>query len=160
MDRIEQKQLEQELHFEQVFQALETGPQFVSQGAFFEGQTFDAYSFTSDLIRSAQNSIQLIDNYIDDTVLLLLAKRGKGVKATVYTRRINKLLEQDLLKYNTQYESIDIKQFDQSHDRFLVIDQKTVYHLGASLKDLGKQWFAFSIIERDSITFLERINKL
>jgi len=159
IDRIEQKQTEQDQHFEQVFKALESDNQQLKQGVFFDGQTFDAYAFVSDIIRSARISIQIVDNYIDDSVLLLLAKREANIKAILYTRKISSLFQQDLLKHNAQYEPIEVKIFNLSHDRFLIVDQETVYHLGASLKDLGKKWFAFSLIERDSISILERLEK-
>jgi hypothetical protein len=114
------------------------------EGIFYNGQIFDAYHFVSKLIKSAKNSIILIDNYIDESVLLLLAKRNNKVKVTIYTDKIDNQLQQDIEKYNKQYSSITIKLFKKSHDRFLIIDQQNVYHIGASLKDLGKKWFAFS----------------
>ena len=114
------------------------------EGVFYEGQLFDAYKFASDLIRTATKSLILIDNYIDDTVLTLFTKRIPGVSVTIYTAQISKQLSLDLQRHNSQYEPIDIRQFKQSHDRFLIIDEKELYHIGASLKDLGKKWFAFS----------------
>ena len=117
------------------------------QGIFFNGQIFDAHTFISDLIRKAKKSIILIDNYVDDTVLVLLGKRNKDVSACIYTNKISKQLKQDIKKYNTQYSAIDIKNFKDSHDRFLIIDRTDVYHIGASLKDLGKKWFGFNKIE-------------
>lgn len=117
------------------------------QGLFFNGQIFDAYTFVADVVRSARKSIYLIDNYLDDTVLVLLEKRSEGVSARIYTKNISKQLYQDLEKHNAQYPTIDIKLFNDAHDRFLIIDQSIVYHIGASLKDLGKKWFAFTKIE-------------
>ncbi len=114
------------------------------QGIFFNGQIFDAYVFVSDIIKKAQSEIILIDNYIDETVLLQLSKRNPEVKATIYTGKISPKLLLDLEKHNKQYPLIEIKQFAYSHDRFIIIDRKELYHLGASLKDLGKKWFAFS----------------
>ncbi|MDR0981671.1 MAG: virulence RhuM family protein [Culturomica sp.] len=114
-----------------------------AEGIFFDGQIFDAYKFVSDLIKSAQKSIVLIDNYIDESVLILLAKRDKNVEATIYTKEISKVLQLDIEKHNAQYSPITVTVFTKSHDRFLIIDN-TVYHIGASLKDLGKKWFAFS----------------
>lgn len=114
-----------------------------TEGIFYNGQIFDAWQFISDLIKSANRSIILIDNYCDDTVLSLISKRKKDVTAVVYTKSISKQLSLDLEKHNQQYPKIEIKVFKQSHDRFLIIDNKTVYHIGASLKDLGKKWFAF-----------------
>jgi hypothetical protein len=116
------------------------------EGIFFDGQIFDAYTFVSDLIRSAKKSIVLFDNYVDDTVLAMLDKRGEKVSATIYTQRIKQQLSLDLAKHNAQYQPIEVKLFDKVHDRFLCIDN-TVYHIGASLKDLGKKWFAFSKME-------------
>ena len=116
------------------------------EGIFFDGQIFDAYTFVSDLIRSAKKSIVLFDNYIDDTVLTMLDKRKAKVSAAIYTQKIKQQLLLDLEKHNAQYQPIEVKQFDRVHDRFLCIDS-TVYHIGASLKDLGKKWFAFSKME-------------
>ena len=116
------------------------------EGIFFDGQIFDAYTFVSDLIRSAKKSIVLFDNYVDDTVLAMLDKRQEKVTATIYTQKIKQQLSLDLEKHNAQYQPIEVKQFNKVHDRFLCIDN-TVYHIGASLKDLGRKWFAFSRME-------------
>ena len=124
---------------------------------FYDGQIFDAYTFVSNLIKSAHRPIVLIDNYLDESVLMLLSKRNPGVKASIFTGNITKQLETDLKKHHQQYPRIELKRFSKSHDRFLIIDQKDVYHIGASLKDLGKKWFAFSKIELDPV---EIINKL
>ena len=115
------------------------------QGIFYDGQVFDAYSFVSGLIRKAKKSIVLIDNYIDDTVLTLLDKRESDVSAIIYTRSICQQLQLDIVRHNCQYPPIDVKVFDRSHDRFLLIDEE-VYHIGASLKDLGKKWFGFTLM--------------
>lgn len=117
------------------------------EGIFFNGQIFDAYKFATDLIRSAKRSLVLIDNYVDESVLLMLSKRQPGVTATVYTQRITPQLQLDLNKFNKQYPSVSVRTCTQSHDRFLIIDNTEVYHIGASLKDLGKKWFAFSKLE-------------
>ncbi len=156
-DRIELKQLESDQKFEQIFKALESKKLAHTQGIFFDGQIFDAYQFVSDLIRSAEKSIILIDNYLDDSVLTILNKRNKGVKAQIYTEKIKEDFKLDLQKYNAQYENIDVIIFKKSHDRFLIIDEKIVYHLGASLKDLGKKWFAFSKMETPILELLEKI---
>lgn len=116
------------------------------EGIFFEGQIFDAYALMNDLIRSAKKKVVMIDNYIDDTVFIQLDKRNKGVKAVIYTPTISKTLRQDLERHNTQYSPIEIKTYRKAHDRFLIIDD-TVYHVGASFKDLGKKLFAFSKME-------------
>jgi len=114
------------------------------KGLFFEGQVFDAYTFTSDLIRKAKKSIILNDNYVDDTVLTLLSKRKKEVSCTIYTKSISRALQLDLERHNSQYPAIEIRERNASHDRFLLIDEKELFHIGASLKDLGKKWFGFS----------------
>ena len=114
------------------------------EGIFFDGQIFDAYAFATNLIKSAKNSLILIDNYIDESTLLMLSKRTTGVDATVYTQRITPQLQLDLTRHNNQYPPINIRTYRQAHDRFLIIDQSDVYHIGASLKDLGKKLFAFS----------------
>lgn len=114
------------------------------EGIFYEGQIFDAYAFATDLIRSAKKSILLIDNYVDESILLMLSKRNQGVTADIYTQYVSNPLKLDLQKYNTQYEPIQIHTYKKSHDRFLIIDDRDIYHIGASLKDLGKKMFAFS----------------
>lgn len=124
------------------------------EGVFYDGQIFDAYVFASDLIRRAKHEIILIDNYIDESVLTMLNKRNDGVKATIYTANLSKDLKLDLQKHNTQYQPIDIKVFKNSHDRFLIIDDE-VYHIGASLKDLGKKMFAFSKLNFEKEKILE-----
>ena len=119
------------------------------EGIFYNGQIFDAYKFATDLIRSARTSLLLIDNYVDDSVLLMLSKRNPGVTATVYTQKITPQLQLDLDKHNDQYPPINIRTYRNSHDRFLIVDDKEVYHIGASLKDLGKKMFAFSKLQID-----------
>lgn len=135
--------------------------QLPTQGVFFDGQIFDAYQLASKIIRSAKKSIVLIDNYIDESTLTILAKKAKSVQVLLCTKNISKSLELDIKKANQQYESFKAVQFDKSHDRFLIIDQKEVYHLGASLKDLGKKWFAFSKMDNHSVeNILKGIAKL
>jgi len=128
-----------------------------NQGIYFNGQVFDAYTFVAGLIRSAGKSIILIDSYIDDTVLTLFSKRKKGVKATIFTSKISKQLALDIEKFNSQYEPVTVKIFKQAHDRFLILDEKEIYHFGASLKDLGKKWFAFSKMNPASLKILDMI---
>lgn len=147
LDHVELKQLKTDEKLEQIFKALEAGKPEPTQGIFFNGQVFDAYVFVADLIKKAKSSIILIDNYVDETVLTLLAKRDDGVTATIFTKSISKQLQLDLQKHNGQYPAIQVIPFKDSHDRFLILDQKELYHLGASLKDLGKKWFAFSKLE-------------
>jgi len=128
-----------------------------NQGIFYDGQIFDAYVFVSDIIKSAKKTIVLIDNYVDESVLILLSKRNSDVTATVYTKTISKKLELDLLRHNQQYAEIVIKPFPKSHDRFLIIDANSVFHIGASLKDLGKRWFAFSKLDIGTMSLLNKL---
>ena len=125
------------------------------EGIFYNGQIFDAYKFAADLIRSAKKSILLIDNYVDESVLLMLSKRGIGVTATIYTHTISNQLNLDIQKHNSQYPRIEVKTYKQCHDRFLIIDDTDVYHIGASLKDLGKKMFAFSKLDIPSKTITD-----
>lgn len=117
------------------------------EGVFYNGQIFDVYKLATDLVKSARRSIVLIDNYVDETVLLMLSKRSVGVSATIYTQRITQQLQLDLDRHNSQYPPIDIRTYRDSHDRFLIVDETDVYHIGASLKDLGKKMFAFSKLD-------------
>jgi hypothetical protein len=142
--------------FDNVFRALEAAEP-PKQGIFFDGQVHDAHAFASNLIRTARASLILIDNYVDDTVLTLLSKRKKGVTAVIYTKDISKQLALDLRKHNQQYPPIEVRRFKDAHDRFLVLDERVVYHIGASLKDLGKKWFAFSKFETGAIDMLKRL---
>ena len=127
-----------------------------TQGIFYDGQIYDSYSFISDLLRSAKNEIILIDNYIDDIVLTLFSKTP-NIKVTIYTNTISKQLKLDFEKYSKQYNNITLKTFKNSHDRFLIIDKKEIYHIGASLKDLGKKWFAFSKMNLEISELLEKL---
>ncbi|MCQ2601388.1 MAG: ORF6N domain-containing protein [Treponema sp.] len=138
-----------EKNFEKVFDALEAAD-LPKQGVFCDGQIFDSYKFASDLIRKAKTSIVLVDNYVDDTVLSMLDKRKPGVSATIYTQSISKQLSLDLQKHNAQYSPIDVRVLKNFHDRFLFLDEKTIYHIGASLKDLGKKVFGFSKLGLDA----------
>ncbi|MFM7771071.1 MAG: ORF6N domain-containing protein, partial [Bacteroidota bacterium] len=145
-NRITQVEIEQRLtetKLNDVLNALELKNKPKS-GIFFNNQIFDAYIFSSELISKAKKSIILIDNYIDETTLLQLSKRNKKVRCTIYTERITDQLKLDLEKHNAQYPAIEIRILKNSHDRFLILDEKELYHIGASLKDLGKRWFAFS----------------
>ena len=156
LSTIEYHQIETDKRIDEVFKRLDANitPQ---QGIFFDGQVFDAYRFASDLVRKAKKAIVLIDNYVDDTVLSLLDKRQYGVTATIYTQHISQKLQLDINRHNTQYPPISVQQFNKAHDRFLLIDDE-IYHIGASLKDLGKKWFAFARM-RD-ITTKELIKKI
>jgi hypothetical protein len=139
---VHQKQLSHELAM--IWERLNNPFHLKEQGIFFNDQIFDAYVFSSNLITSAKKSIVLIDNYIDETSLLQLSKRNANVNCIIYTEKINPQLKLDLDKHNSQYPSIEIRIIKNVHDRFLILDNQSLYHLGASLKDLGKRWFAFS----------------
>ena len=153
LDNIERKQIIHDAKFEEVFNALDN--QEPQQGIFFEGQIFDAYSFISNIIRKANNSIILIDNYIDERTLNILTKRKKNIKVDIYTK-FSKELKLDLEKHNAQYSNIEIKDSQEYHDRFLIIDNE-LYHLGASLKDLGNKCFAFSKLNKKSLGKLKKL---
>ncbi len=131
-----------------------------TQGVFFDNQVFDVYTLTADIVRTAKKSIVLIDNYIDDTTLTHLCKKQKNVAIILLTKTISKQLQLDVKKANTQYPKIVVKQFAKAHDRFLIIDKKEIYHIGASLKDLGKKWFAFTKLDENSVTILKTIHSL
>lgn len=161
MDGVERKLVETDQKFEQVFKALESKDNIPTQGVFFDGQVFDAYELASKIIRSAKSSIVLIDNYVNETTLTHLSKKAKSVRVHLLTKSISKQLKLDVKKANEQYGGFEAKAFAQSHDRFLIIDGQEVYHLGASLKDLGKKWFAFSKMETQSVeSILNSISEL
>jgi len=157
LDVVERKQIEHDKQINEIFDAIQDKDIKPEKGIFFDGQVFDAYNFVSDIIRSAEKSIVLIDNYIDDSVLTLLSKRNKNVQALIFTKGLSKQLLLDLEKHNSQYPPVEIKEFRQSHDRFLIIDNKDVYHFGASLKDLGKKWFAFSKFGKEAFKLIDRL---
>ena len=166
LETIEYHQLEMQQHqqetdkrIDEVFRRLDEGNVKPKQGVFYNGQVYDAYTFVSDLIKSAKKRIVLIDNYVDETVLTLLNKRDNNVSAIIYTQQISRQFQLDIDRHNAQYAPIDVETFRLSHDRFLCIDDD-VYHIGASIKDLGKKWFGFSkmeILTPDEL--VERINK-
>ncbi len=163
LDVMEQNQLALAAHqtetdhkLEEVFRRLDNSNVQPHQGVFYDGQIFDAYTFINDRIREATTRIVLIDNYIDDSVLTMLAKRADKVAATIYTKKPSAQLQLDIQKHNAQYPPIGIITFDRSHDQFLCIDE-TVYHLGASIKDLGKKWFAFNRMEMPTTKLLQKL---
>lgn len=160
LDKIELKQLQADQKFEEIFKALESDKLHSEKGIFYNGQVFDAYTFVSDIIRSAKTSIILLDNYVDDTVLTLLGKRNNNVTAKIYTKTISNQLRLDVQRYNSQYPPIEIKTFSDAHDRFLIIDDRELYHIGASLKDLGKKWFAFSRMDIEVGRMLQLLNRV
>lgn len=156
LSTIEYHQVETDKRIDEVFNRLDANAQ-PQQGIFFDGQIFDAYQFVCGLIRNAQRTIVLIDNYVDETVLSILDKRNENVSATIYTANLNQQLQIDLQRHNSQYPMIEIIRFHKAHDRFLIIDNE-VYLIGASIKDLGKKWFGFTLIKE--ITAEEIINKI
>lgn len=161
MEGVERKLVETDHKFEQVFKALERKDTIPAQGVFFDGQVFDAYELASKIIRSANSSIVLIDNFLNEGALTHLCKKAKSVQVHLFTKNISKQLTLDVQKANEQYGNFTVRTFTQSHDRFLIIDGKEVYHLGASLKDLGKKWFAFSKMEAQSVeSILNSISEL
>lgn len=156
---MQQHQQETDKRIDEVFRRLDEGNVKPKQGIFYSGQIYDAYTFVSDLIKSANKRIILIDNYVDETVLTLLDKRGNDVSAVIYTQQVSRQFHLDIDRHNAQYAQIDVEIFRQSHDRFLCIGDD-VYHIGASIKDLGKKWFGFSKMEILTPTELvERINR-
>ena len=163
LEIIERNQLALNVHlaendkkFEEVFRRLDDGSTTPKQAIFYDGQIFDAYKFVNERIREAKKRIVLIDNYIDETVLAMLDKRGKDVTAKVYTKNISRQLSLDFEKHNAQYTPIEVEQFDRAHDRFLCIDD-TVYLIGASIKDLGKKWFGFVKLEQTTDELLSKM---
>ena len=156
LDNVEQKQIKTDKKIDEILKALEDKSIKPKQGIFFNGQIFDAYKFANDLIKTAKKEIVLIDNYIDENTLLLFSKTKK-IKITIFTKNISSKLKLDLEKYNSQYTPIEIKIFKNSHDRFLIIDNKDIFHFGASLKDLGKKWFGFNKFEIDTVDMLKKL---
>ena len=156
-ERIEQRLNIHDENFDKLFEALEDKTLKPKQGIFYDGQVFDAYIFVNDLLKLATTEIILIDNYIDETVFTLFSKYP-NIKIKIYTANITKQLKLDFEKYSKQYKNINLIEFKNSHDRFLIIDKKDIYHIGASLKDLGKKWFAFSKFDMNSLDILRRLN--
>jgi hypothetical protein len=157
LEVVEKKQIKADNHFNKIFSALEKRDTIPAQGIFFNGQIFDAYKFVADIIKSATTSIILIDNYIDETTLALLSKRNAETKAIIYSEDLSRNQIIDLQKLNDQYETIEIIKLKHNHDRFLIIDEKEMYHFGASLKDLGKKIFAFSKMDNEVGLMLGRV---
>lgn len=156
----EVKLLDHDKKLQTILTALSEGDFKTKQGIFFDGQVFEAYHFVSNIIRKAKQSIILIDNYIDDSVLVMLTKKSTNVKVTILTRTVSQQLALDAKKYNADYPIIELREFTKSHDRFLIIDDKDVYHLGASLKDLGKKWCVVSKMEKDSFKIIHELEAI
>ena len=157
-ERIEQRLNIHDENFDKLFEALEDNTLKPKQGIFYDGQIFDAYVFVNDLLKNAIEEVILIDNYVDDTVFTLFSKYP-NISFIIYTANITKQLKLDFEKYKKQYQNIELKEFKNSHDRFLILDKKEIYHLGASLKDLGKKWFAFSILNYRAQDIISKINE-
>jgi len=161
IESIEKRQIAYEISndtkVDTILNAIEEKGTPQKQHIFYDGQIFDAYLFVSDIVKSAKKSIKLLDNYVDESTLVLFAKRDANVKTKIYTKTITKQLQLDLEKYNAQYQKIEIEKFDLSHDRFLIVDESEIYHFGASLKDLGKKWFAVSKMDVDSFEILGKL---
>lgn len=155
-ERIEQRLSLHDKNFDKLFEALEDKTKKPSEGIFYDGQIYDAYAFVNDLLKSAKNEVVLIDNYIDDTVFTLFSKYP-NLKIKIYTQTITKQLRLDYQKYQSQYKNIELEEFKKAHDRFLIVDNTQMYHIGASLKDLGKKWFAFSKFEIEALEILGRL---
>jgi hypothetical protein len=159
MEKLEQKQLITETRLDGLFELIETEDVRPKQGIFYDNQVYDAYLFVAGLIKRSKTSIILLDNYIDESVLTLLSKRNENCTATIFTKQISKQLKLDLQKHNQQYPQIELRLFKNSHDRFLILDNKEIYHFGASLKDLGKKWFAFSKFDKEALEVIGRLNE-
>ncbi len=153
LEQIEKQVWNQGQQLEQIIQTV-LPPK---EGIFYDGQVFEAYQFVSNLIQKAKKSIILIDNYVDDSVLVLLSKSKKEVKLKIYTQKVSQQFQLDIAKFNAQYGNLEVEIFIKSHDRFLILDEQTVYHIGASLKDLGKKWFAFSKMNIDAKEIVEKV---
>lgn len=148
------------MRFDKIFTMIKENNIIPNQGIFYDGQIFDAHQFVSDLIRSAKKSIHLIDNYIDESVLVLLSKKEPAVSVTIFTSSVSRQLSLDIERFNAQYPPIEIKEFKKSHDRFLIVDKSVIYHVGASLKDLGKKRFAFSRINMNANEMINKLNNV
>jgi len=157
LSTVEVKQIEADKKFDIIFKAMENDQLIPKQGVLFEGQVFEAHKFVSDIVRSAEKSIILIDNYVDDTVLTLFSKRKRGVTVKILTKNLSKQLILDTQKFNEQFPPAEIREFNNSHDRFMIIDDRDLYHFGASLKDLGKKWFGFSKMDVEVTKMVTRI---
>ncbi len=157
IEYLEIKQFSTDNKLNKILKTMESKQIQPKQGIFFNGQVFDAWVFISELVKSAKQSLVLIDNYVDETVLSLFTKKKKGVTVDIYTKNISRALQEDAKKFNIQYGALTLNKFNNSHDRFLLIDKTDVYHIGASLKDLGKKWFAFSKMDKDSLVIFNKL---
>jgi len=160
IDNLESKQFIMDISIQKVLNLIELEDINPKQGIFFEGQIFDAYILIQKIVNIAKTSIILVDNYVNEDTLQLFSKRNKNISCNIYTSKITQSLLFILEKYNTQYQKISLHKFKNSHDRFLIIDKTIIYHFGASLKDLGKKWFAFSKLDIDNTKILDRLTKI
>ena len=158
LELLEMKQEETSKDVSKILNAMEEKSLSPKEGIFYDGEVFDAYLFIAKLIKSAQKSIVLFDNYVDETTLALFSKNQRA-KVKIYTQIISKTLKLDVEKYNSQYLPLEVYSFKKSHDRFIILDENEVYHIGASLKDLGKKWFAFSKMDINSLSILDKVQK-
>ena len=159
MDLLEEKQKNTDQKVDEILNAIESKNTTIKQGVFFEGQFFDAYIFISDILKNAKKSITLVDNYIDENTLLHLSS-NKDLNINIITKSLTKELKLIIEKFNKQYKNLKVFEYSKSHDKFLIIDEKIIYHIGASLKDLGNKWFAFSKLEDDNFELLKRIDNI
>ena len=159
LDNVEIKQINTNKDIKKIYDIIDSKKITPKQGIFYNGQIFDAYKFIIDIIKTSKKSIILIDNYIDESVLTLFSKKNKNVNIIIYTENINSKLKLDMEKFNKQYKSLNIIKFTKAHDRFLIIDNKDIYHFGASLKDLGKKWFAFSKFDKKYLEILSKLKE-
>ena len=161
MELLEDKQKNTDQKVDEILNAIESKNATVKQGIFFEGQFFDAYILISDILKQATKTITLIDNYIDEKTLLHLnTKSNENIKINIITKSISDELKLDIEKYNKQNNSLSVYEYKNSHDRFLILDEKIIYHIGASLKDLGNKWFAFSKLEDDNLELLKKVENI
>lgn len=158
---LEKNQVEYQIRtderFERIFEAIEDKTLQKRQGIFYDGQIFDAHALVCQIIRSAKISLVIIDNFLDESILILLAKKEKPVKVTIYTKSLSRQLMLDVERFNAQYGGVYVSVFGQYHDRFIIVDGRDIYHFGASLKDLGKKWFAVSMFEEGAVGMLKRL---
>ena len=160
IEGVEKKLLQSDEKFEKIFTALEQKDVLPTQGIFFNGQIFDAYKFVSNIVRKAKQSIVLIDNYVDENTIQIFTKRKAGVTVIIYTQKITRQLELDAEKFNKQYSKLEVKKLSHNHDHFLIIDQKEMYHIGVSLKDLGNKMLGFSKMDAQTITMLNKLKEV
>jgi len=159
IERVEQKQITTDNKIDKIFKALDNSKVSPKQGIFFDGQIFDAYKLLSEILAKAEHSIFIVDNYIDVSILSLFSSLNPQIRVKLFTRNIDRKMELDVKKFNLQYQRIELIKLTKSHDRFIIIDEKDAYHLGASLKDLGKKWFAFSKLEYDTSELIYQLKK-